>query len=249
MVVGGLLSCQTLRMIGGMTPIVLVPGLLCTAEIFTPQLAALWPYGPVTVASTLEGGTIPEMAAHILADSPPRFALDGVSMGGYICFEIIRQAPERVIKLALLDTTARPDTPEQTAQRHALTTLSRKGNFKTILAQIMTTLVHPSHQKNTNLRDIQIRMGLLIGVEGMARQQEAIIARPDSRPGLADIAVPTLVLVGDKDPLTPPDRAEEIASAIPGARLVVVPDCGHMSTVEQPEAVNRALIDWMTGVA
>jgi pimeloyl-ACP methyl ester carboxylesterase len=161
-----------------MTPIVLVPGLLCTAEVFTPQIAALWPYGPVTVASTLTGDTLAEIAARILADSPPRFALAGVSMGGYICFEIMRQAPERVIKLALLDTTARPDTPEQTAQRHALTTLSRKGNFKTILAQIMTTLVHPSHRKKTTLRELQVRMGLLIGVEGMARQQEAIIARP-----------------------------------------------------------------------
>jgi pimeloyl-ACP methyl ester carboxylesterase len=232
-----------------MTPIVLVPGLMCTAEIFTPQIAALWPYGPVTVAATLTGDTIAEMAAHILAEAPPRFALAGISMGGYICFEILRQAPERVIRLALIDTTARPDTPEQTAQRRALIALSRKGNFKTILAQILVTLVHPSHRRHVTLRDVQVRMGLAVGVDGMARQQEAIISRADSRPDLPAITVPTLVLVGDKDPLTPPDRAVEIAAAIPGARLVVIPECGHVSTIEQPEAVNRALIEWVTDAA
>jgi pimeloyl-ACP methyl ester carboxylesterase len=229
-----------------MTPILLVPGLLCTAEIFAPQIAALWPYGPVTVASTLEGETIAEIAANILAHAPPRFVLAGISMGGYICFEILRQAPERVIKLALIDTTARPDTPEQTAQRRALITLSRKVRFRTILAQMFTSLVHPAHWRNAHLRDVQIRMGLAVGIDGMARQQAAIIARPDSRPDLASITVPTLVLVGDKDPLTPPDRAEEMAAAIPEARLVIVPDCGHISTLEQPEAVNRALIEWLS---
>src|ERR1700730_4786503 len=103
-----------------MTPIVLVPGMLCTTEIFASQIAALWPYGSVTVASTLEGETIAEMAAAILAAAPPRFALAGISMCGYIELEIMRQAPERVIKLALLDTEARADTPAQTAQRRAL---------------------------------------------------------------------------------------------------------------------------------
>jgi pimeloyl-ACP methyl ester carboxylesterase len=228
-----------------MTPILLIPGLLCTAEIFAPQIAALEPYGPVTVADTLEGETIPEIAANILAHASPRFALAGISMGGYICFEIMRQAPKRVIKLALLDTTARPDTPEQTAQRRALIALSRKVRLKTILGQMFTTLVHPAHRRNSHLRDIQTRMGLAVGIDGMARQQAAIIARPDSRPDLPNIAVPTLVLVGDKDPLTPPDRAEEMAAAIPEARLVIVPDCGHISTLEQPEAVNRALIEWL----
>src|ERR1700733_4137734 len=99
-----------------MQPIVLVPGLLCSAEVFVPQVAALWPFGPVTVASTLEGKTMSEIAAAILATAPPSFALAGISMGGYICFEILRQAPERILKLALLDTSARPDTAEQSKQ-------------------------------------------------------------------------------------------------------------------------------------
>ncbi|MDF2799889.1 MAG: putative hydrolase or acyltransferase of alpha/beta superfamily, partial [Devosia sp.] len=113
-----------------MTPIMLVPGLLCSAEIFAAQATALWPYGPVTIASTLEGSTMAEMAAAILAAAPPRFALAGISMGGYICFEIMRQAPERVVKLALLDTSARPDTPEQTAVRRERLARAKAGEFE-----------------------------------------------------------------------------------------------------------------------
>ena len=228
-----------------MIPIVLVPGLLCSAEVFAPQIAALWPYGPVTVASTLVEETIPGMAASILASAPERFALAGISMGGYICLEIMRQAPHRVIKLALISTSARPDTPEQVTQRRALLHLARTGDFEALLAQVFSTILHPAHQSDPVLHDINMRMGRTIGIDGMARQLEAIMARVDSRPGLPAIAVPTLVLVGDGDPLTPPDRAGEMAAAIPYTRLVVVPECGHGSTLEQPDAVNSALVEWI----
>jgi pimeloyl-ACP methyl ester carboxylesterase len=230
-----------------MTPIVLVPGMLCTTEIFASQIAALWPYGSVTVASTLEGDTIAKMAAAILAAAPPRFALAGISMGGYIELEIMRQAPERVLKLALLDTEARPDTPEQTAQRRALLAQVDTGNFETLLALAVPAIVHPVRQDDPVLRETNVRMGLTVGIERWARQVEAVMARIDYRPSLPAISVPTLVLVGDSDTFTPPDRAEEMAAAIPGARLVVVPECGHASTIEQPDAVNRALIEWITG--
>jgi pimeloyl-ACP methyl ester carboxylesterase len=229
-----------------MTPTVFVPGLLCTAEVFAPQAAALWSFGPVTIASTLEGGTIAEMTAAILAAAPSQFALVGISMGGYICLEIMRQAPERVVKLALLDTSARPDTPEQIIQRRALVAHARTGDFTALLAQALTAILHPAHQNDLALREINVRMGLTVGVEGFSRQTEAVIARMDSRPSLPAISVPTVVLVGDCDPLTPPDRAEEIVAGIPNARLVVVPECGHGSTLEKPEAVNLALIEWIT---
>jgi pimeloyl-ACP methyl ester carboxylesterase len=230
-----------------MTPIVLVPGLLCSAEVFAPQVAALWPYGPITIASTLDCKTVPEMAAAVLATAPPRFALAGISMGGYICLEIMRQAPERVIKLALLNTSARSDTPEQITQRRALVAQARTGDFEALLTQALSAILHPKHQNDPALREVNARMGLTVGVDGFARQVEAVIPRIDSRPSLPVISVPTLVLVGDRDPLTPPDRAEEMAAAIPNARLVVVPECGHGSTLEQPAAVNRALIEWITG--
>jgi pimeloyl-ACP methyl ester carboxylesterase len=230
-----------------MTPIVLVPGMLCTTEIFASQIAALWPYGSVTVASTLEGDTIAKMAAAILAAAPPRFALAGISMGGYIELEIMRQAPERVLKLALLDTEARPDTHAQSAQRRALLAQVDTGNFETLLALAVPAIVHPVRQDDPVLRETNVRMGLTVGIERWARQVEAVMARIDYRPSLPAISVPTLVLVGDSDTFTPPDRAEEMAAAIPGARLVVVPECGHASTIEQPDAVNRALIEWITG--
>lgn len=229
-----------------MTPIVLVPGLLCTAETFSAQVTALWPHGPVTIAFTLTGDTLAEIAAAILATAPPRFALAGISMGGYIALEIMRQAPQRVVRLGLLDTSARPDTPEQTAQRRAMVAEARTGDYEGTVRQALKAILHPAHQDDADLAAINLRMALTIGVEGFARQQEAIIGRPDSRPSLAAIAVPTLVLVGDRDPLTPPELAEEIAAAIPDARLVVVEQCGHAATLEQPAAVNRALVDWIT---
>lgn len=228
-----------------MTPVVLVPGLACTAEMFAPQVAALSPHRPVSIASTREGDSIARMAAAILRDAPPRFALGGISMGGYIAFEIVRQAPERVERLALLDTTARPDAPEQTAQRQALIARAEDGQLETIMREIAPRLLHPLHKGDQTLIEVQVRMGLDVGAAGFVRQQRAIIGRPDSRPDLPGIRVPTLVLVGDRDPLTPPIRAREMADALPDAQLVIVPDCGHASTLEQPAAVNAALMDWL----
>ncbi|MDZ5648464.1 alpha/beta fold hydrolase [Nitrospirillum sp. BR 11828] len=229
-----------------MTPIILIPGLLCTAEIFAPQVAALWPQGPVTVANTLTGETMADIAAAILADAPPRFALAGISMGGYVALEIWRQAPERVVKLALLSTQAVPDAPEQSAQRRALVALARKAKFSAVLRQATASMLHPQHRDDPHLTAVTLRMGLTVGIEGLARQTAAIIGRPDSRPTLPTITVPTLVLTGDSDPLMPLERSQEMAAAIPGARLVVMPQCGHSSTLEQPDAVNQALVDWIT---
>ncbi|MDR3475374.1 MAG: alpha/beta fold hydrolase [Devosia sp.] len=226
-------------------PILMVPGLGCTAEVFVPQLPALWPFGPLTIASTLEGDSMAAIAAGILATAPPRFALGGISMGGYLCFEILRQAPERVVKLALLDTSARPDRPEQSALRRTLVARARKGELEAAAKEAFPGLVHPDHKDDATLAALSLRMNLAIGVEGFARQQGAIIARPDSRPGLGSIHVPTLVLVGDADQLTPPELAQEIAAGIAGSRLVVVPGSGHMSTWEQSDAVNEALVDWL----
>jgi len=228
-----------------MVPIVLVPGLLCSAEVFAPQIPALWPQGPVTVASTLSGETIAEIAAAILAAAPSRFALAGISMGGYVSLEIMRQAPQRVLKLALLDTSARPDTAEQTAQRLDLIERARGGNFEALAAPLMAAIAHPSRRDDRALGEINLRMIRAIGFAGFMRQTRAIVGRIDSRPSLAAISVPTLALVGDSDPFTPPECSEEIVAAIPNARLDVAPQCGHASTLEQPEFVNRALLEWI----
>lgn len=228
-----------------MTPIVLIPGLLCTAEVFAPQIPALWPYGPVTVASTLEGDSIAAMAAAILASAPPRFALAGFSMGGYLAHEILRRAPERVTRLALLSTSARADQPIQVEMRQALLEAATHGDYDTVLANATLDTAHVSLRRDPVFAATKRRMAADIGRAAFARQTAAVIGRPDSRRDLPSIAVPSLVLVGDSDPVTPPEFAREMAEAIPGAKLVIVPECGHTSPLERPEAVNAALRDWL----
>lgn len=228
-----------------MTPILLIPGLLCSEEIFAPQLPALWPYGPVMIAQTLTGDTLADMAARILAHTPPRFALVGVSMGGYLSFEILRQAPERVAKLALVCTSARPDTPEQTAGRRKMVEQARAVGFERFCALGADALTHPSRKGDPELNAISMRMGRAVGLEAFARQTEAVIGRVDSRPLLGSIKVPTVIVVGDADPLTPAALSEEMAAAIPGASLVIAPTCGHVITLERPEVVNGALVGWL----
>lgn len=227
--------------------LVLVPGLLCTADLFRAQIAALDGRGCVVhVADHSSDASVASIAGRILADAPPRFALAGLSMGGYIAFEIMRQAPERVERLALLDTSARPDMPEQSENRRRLVALAEKKGVAVPAREMFAKLVAPSRADDAELLTTFLAMAEATGTGGFARQQTAIAARPDSRPTLAAIRCPTLVLVGAEDQLTPPPLAEEIAQGIPGARLAVIPGAGHLSTLEAPEAVNDALNGWLT---
>jgi pimeloyl-ACP methyl ester carboxylesterase len=231
----------------GALPIVLVPGLLSSPRLFSLQLPALWQFGPTMIADNTRADTIAAIAADVLAAAPPRFSLAGLSMGGYIAFEIMRQAAGRVAKLALLDTSARPDTPEQTQRRHAQIATAQAGGFAEIPDQQYPLLFHPDHLGNQQLRQITRLMASETGAEGFARQQQAIMSRPDSRPDLHAITCPTLVLVGDNDRLTPPEYSAEIANAIGNARLVIIPECGHLSTLDQPDETTRALQQWLAG--
>lgn len=227
-------------------PVLLVPGLNCTARLYAPQIPALWRHGPVMVADHRRDNTIAAIAGRILAAAPPRFALAGLSLGGYIAFEIMRQAAERVAKLALLDTGARPESPEQTAARQPRIALARAGRFAEIADAQFPLLVHRSRADDAALQAINRTMAEENGAEAFLRQTEAIMNRADSRPTLAAIDCPTLVLVGDGDQLTPPALAEEIAGGIRGSRLVVIPQCGHVSTLERPQEVTAALVEWLT---
>lgn len=226
-------------------PVVLIPGLLCSARLFAAQIPALWPRGPVTIADHTRDETMTAIARRILAASPARFALAGLSMGGYISFEILRQAPARVAKLALLDTTARADTPEALAARRAQIAQVAAGGLAEVADAQFMRLVHPMRHQDANLREINRLMAREVGPEGFVRQQTAILGRVDSRPMLKDIRCPALVLVGEADTLTPPERAAEMADGIPGAHLVEVPECGHLSTLERPDAVTHALLEWL----
>jgi pimeloyl-ACP methyl ester carboxylesterase len=228
-----------------MTPLVLVPGLLCSARLYSEQIGALWRFGPVMVADHRHDDTMTGIARSILSQAPPRFALAGLSMGGYIALSIVRAAPERVLKLALLDTSARPETPEQTARRKPQIALAENGRFDEVSALTWPLFVHRNRHGDEALRQIVRRMAQETGAAAFLRQQKAIMTRDDLRPFLPSIRCPTVVIVGDGDELTPPPLAEEIAAGIAGARRVVIPDCGHLSTLERPDAVNAAMSQWL----
>lgn len=224
-------------------PLVLVPGLTCDAEVWRAQTAGLADVADMTVADTLDDDSIAAMAERLLDDAPDRFALAGFSMGGYVAMEVIARAPERVARLALLDTSADADAPGQAAVRRAAVRTAQERGFERVLRGSLSLLVHP--EADPAIGDAVVAMALRVGIEAFERQQTAIITRADPRPGLPAIRVPTLVLVGAEDRTTPPRFAEAIAGAVPGAVLRTIARCGHMSTMEQPAAVNAALRGWL----
>ena len=227
------------------TALVLLPGLLCDRAVWAPQLAGLDDIAEARVADLTRDESLPAMAARVLAEAPARFALAGLSMGGYLAQEIMRRSPERVLRLALLDTSARADTPERLAQRRGLIELAQKGEFKGITPRLLPQWLHPDHVADETLTHTVMEMTHRVGRDAYLRQMKAIMARPDGRGDLPRLRVPTLVLCGREDQATPLALHEEIAALIPGATLVAIARCGHLSTLEQPELVNAALRRWL----
>ncbi len=227
------------------TNLVLVPGLLCTRALWVPQMAALPDIAEMSVADHTRHDSIAAIAKSILAAAPERFALAGLSMGGYIAYEIVRQAPGRVTKLALLDTGSRADAPERAEGRRQLVALAEREGARKAQEQLLPVLIHKARLGEQPLVEAILQMADDIGVDAFKRQQTAIMTRPDNRPFLSSIKCPTLVIVGREDALTPPELSREIVAGIPGAKLEIIPECGHLSTMERPEAVNRALRAWL----
>lgn len=227
-------------------PLVLIPGLLCDALLFQHQIASLASYADCWVPDCRRSESITDMAKTVLDECPfLRFSAAGLSMGGYVAFELHRIAPERITGLVLLDTTARPDTPDQTDRRHRLMEIARAGRFGMVADTLAPALMHSARLDDPELRGIIRTMAYNTGIDAFLRQERAIIGRPDSRPVLRTIACPTLVICGRQDAITPPDRHEEIASGIPGAQLHIIDDCGHLSTLEQPEEAGVLIRNWM----
>ena len=228
-------------------PLILLPGLLCDAALWEPQLSDLADIADFFVADLTEHETMKDMAASVLRDSPwKEFALAGLSMGGYVAQEIMRQAPQRVTRLALLDTRSRPEQPEETERRHQFMKLAQTGrSFTPVTNRMLPLMLHPSRIKEAPLVKVIREMAERTGVEAYIRQQNAIISRPDFRPNLVRIKCPTLVLCGRQDQLTPLKNSEEMAQAIPGAKLIVVEECGHVSTLERPAFVSTAMRGWL----
>jgi len=230
-------------------PLVLVPGLLCDHALWEPQITALSDICTPWVADLTRDDSIATMAARVLAEAPAQqFALAGLSMGGYVAMEIMRQMAQRVTRLALLDTRATLDTSEETARRHELIRLAQtERGFTPITTRMLPLLVHPARVKDEALARVIRDMAERIGVEAYVRHQHAMMSRANYRPDLPSITCPTLVLCGREDALTPLQRHDEIVRQIPTARLVVIERCGHLSTLERPHEVNVALRDWLVG--
>ncbi|KAF1050194.1 alpha/beta fold hydrolase [Xylophilus sp.] len=225
-------------------PLVLLPGLLCDDRLWRDQAHDLADIAEPWIADLTQDDSIAAMARRVLASAPPRFALAALSMGGYVAFEILRQAPGRVARLALVDTTASPDSPERRAQRQAGIDSIRQGRFAGVTDRLLPQLVHASHVGGPVGDEVKA-MALRVGSDAYLRQQQAILDRPDSRPLLPAIAVPTLVCVGDSDVLTPPAEAQAMQQKIPGARLHRFAACGHLPPMEQPRETSAALRRWL----
>jgi pimeloyl-ACP methyl ester carboxylesterase len=226
-------------------PLLLLPGLLCDAALWQSQINYLKDMADCTVADITRHDTITAIAQDVLKAAPPRFALSGLSMGGYIAFEIMRQAPQRVVKLAIFDSSARPDTPEQQKRRRLLLAMSQAGQFKGVTSRLLPMLIHPDHLADTALTGTIMEMAERIGRDAFHNQQTAILNRADSRPLLRTIACQTLVVGGDKDAITPPELLQEIADDIQGSQLKIIENCGHLSPLEQPQVVNSLMGEWL----
>jgi len=226
--------------------LVLLPGLACDDALFRDQRPALAALGDVRVADVhTRFDALPEMATALLAEEDGELALAGCSMGGMLALEIHRQAPQRLRGLALLGTTARPDTPELIALRRWACDEFAQGRMDEVLRANVMFAFAPAHAEDRALVDDYLAMMRRAGAKKLIRQNQAVMARPDYRPLLAGIACPSLVVGGEADSLTPPECARELAAGIGArARLQLLPECGHMLTWEAPEAVTALLAEW-----
>jgi pimeloyl-ACP methyl ester carboxylesterase len=229
-----------------MRSLLLLPGLACDADVFAAQRARLDSHFRVHL-SDVHGreATLPQMAARLLQEHPGRHVLVGTSMGGMLALEVWRQAPQRVRAIALLGSTARPDTPELVKLRTQAIAMFAAGRMDEVLRANVLFAFHPLHTRRRDLIDAYLAMLRRAGAEQLIAQNRAVMARVDSRPLLPQITCPLLVACGEADALTSPEHAREIVALAPNARLEIVPGAGHMLTLEQPERVNALLLHWL----
>jgi pimeloyl-ACP methyl ester carboxylesterase len=225
--------------------LVLLPGLLCDKALWQHQINALGDDVNVMVADLTGFESIEELANSVLSAAPERFALAGLSMGGYVAMEMMRREPTRITQLALIDTSARPDSDEARLKRRGLIELAQKGNFKGVTPRLLPMLIAAARLQDKGVTQTIIDMAGRIGMDAFIRQQKAILGRIDSRPHLSFITVPTVVICGDEDALTPPEHAHEMASFIKNVTVHIIKGSGHLAPLERPDAVNHILREWL----
>ena len=229
-----------------MSQLILIPGLASDAVMWQAQLGALRPhYQPHVTDVHGRHATIDAMAQALLEEHPGELLLCGASMGGIVAMEAARQAPGRIKGLALLGTNARPETDDMRKLREAAIVFFEQGRALELLRVNLPLAFHASRAGDSALTQAYLDFVMAAGGAQLVRQNRAIMDRPDARLHLAGIRCPVLVMCGDSDQLTPPECSREIAALVPQAQLVIVPQCGHMLTMEQPDIVNRCLLDWL----
>jgi pimeloyl-ACP methyl ester carboxylesterase len=218
---------------------------LCDERLFAAQVDALGATHDCRVLVFREQDTIAAMAETLLEAAPARFTLIGLSLGGYVAFEVLRRAPERVERLALLDTTAAADSEARRAGRRADVAKVETGGIEALIPELPARWLLPAHRARAELTELMAEMARSVGARGQYNQQQAMLGRPDSLADLDRVRVPALVLCGEQDAVTPVADHAAIAAGIAGARFERIADCGHLSTIEQPAAVNRVVRDWL----
>ncbi len=227
-------------------PLVLLPGMMCDARLFEPQLATFSVSRPVMVMPLIGQTSFTELAAEILLQAPPRFALAGLSMGGIAAMEIIRQAPARVTRVALMDTNPLAEPIERVTARDSQIERVRTNGLRSVMRDEMTPHYLTDGPNKKAVLDLCMAMAEDLGEKVFEEQSRALQQRPDQCDTLRGIKVPALILCGEEDQLCPVERHEMMRDLIPDARLAVIPDAGHLPTLEQPEHTNRVLGKWLS---
>lgn len=224
----------------------MLPGMMCDQALWQAQCDGLEAQAQCLPGDITGAETVAALAADVLSGAPEQFALAGLSMGGIVALEIWRQAPQRVMGLALLDTNHRADPPERRVLRERQIGQVRDGGLEVVLRdELKPNYMAQCHRGNVALLDEVLAMGMALGPAVFERQSLALRDRPDSTATLATIDVPVLVLCGEEDTLCPVALHREMAGHVRDAELVIVRDCGHLSTMEQPESVTQALRQWL----
>jgi pimeloyl-ACP methyl ester carboxylesterase len=218
-------------------------------RLYAHQVAALQATHDCRVFVFRDHDSMAGMAGQVLSAMPERFTLIGLSLGGYAAFEVIRQALPRLERLVLIDTTAVADHPARREGRRKDIATVQQGGIEALIPELPARWLLPAHVGDPRLVGLMAEMARSVGARGQFHQQTAMLGRPDSHADLARVRVPTLVMCGRQDPVTPLADHEAMAACVPGARLAVIEDCGHLSTIEQPEAVTAELHRWLHGTA
>jgi pimeloyl-ACP methyl ester carboxylesterase len=218
---------------------------LTDERLFAAQIAALEGGYECKAFAFRDHHSLGAMAEELLANTPARFTLIGLSLGGYLAFEIIRRKPQRLERLVLMDTTAVADHPARRAGRFADIAKVKDGGIEALIPELPARWLHPAHVRRVELVELMAEMARSIGARGQFNQQTAMLARPDSHADVEQLKVPTLLVCGREDPVTPVRDHEAIAARIHGARLEIIERCGHLSTIEQSETVSRLLLSWL----